>query len=219
MKECVLYSHLPLNVGFISICETREHLKWWKVCVCFMSNAQRMLFMWVMPYTTSGFLAVCKTLFTAAHLFPSVPSAKKSLCLKGSLKNCWATAACLDSWITWNLTKIFLDLDVYKAAAAGLKLYSHLTPVVSYFYSFKLNWHQMFFLVGPAEDRVGNNNVLQNPLNAFCSGVWWIGEKMEQCMERGQLTGWGSPVCWWQIEQKWPRRHTIASRPSHHSHP
>jgi len=28
---------------------------------------------------------------------------------------------------------------------------------------------------------------------------------MEQYVERRQLTGWGSPGRWWQIEQKWPR--------------
>lgn len=28
---------------------------------------------------------------------------------------------------------------------------------------------------------------------------------MEECVQRGQLTGLGSPGRWWQIEQKWPR--------------
>lgn len=46
--------------------------------------------------------------------------------------------------------------------------------------------------------------------NAFCccwAGLrwaWWIGEKMEEYVERGQLRGWGSPGPWWQIKQKRP---------------
>lgn len=34
--------------------------------------------------------------------------------------------------------------------------------------------------------------------------AWWIGEKMEEYVERGQLRGWGSPGRWWQIKQKRP---------------
>lgn len=46
--------------------------------------------------------------------------------------------------------------------------------------------------------------------NAFCccwAGLrwaWWIEEKMEEYVERGQLRGWGSPGPWWQIKQKRP---------------
>lgn len=34
--------------------------------------------------------------------------------------------------------------------------------------------------------------------------AWWIGEKMEEYVERGQLRRWGSPGRWWQIKQKQP---------------
>lgn len=45
--------------------------------------------------------------------------------------------------------------------------------------------------------------------------AWCIGEKMQEYVQRGQLRGWGSPGCWWQIKQKRP--HATPWPPLSHS--